>query len=481
MTMDELQTRQTEIRTRLQELDNQYAGEALPEDQRHEWDDLNQELEENERLIEELQVRTERIRQIATSGNGGEREAGATFQTGRPDVVRGEDIWDLTTIRSTFASPDEARDELHDRCRRAIERANFGDRRVNREEAQAHVELLLQRDSPDGELGRLILQTGSPIYRRAFGKWVMGKPHTPEEQRAFSLASTGIPIPYTLDPTIIPISSSVVNPLRAISNVGQIVGSNEWRATTSAAITVARAAEGVEATDNTPTLAQPVIVCSRVQGFVPFSIESGQDWAELESNMLRLFADAKDDEEATAFYSGNGTPPNPFGFSVGTTTTVALASGLTISAANVYSIENSLPPRWRPRAQWVANRAIYSVIRGIDTAGGAALWLRIGEGLANQPRSEGGFGNTGYTLAGYPANELSTAPATIVNAAKTIFFGDFSMFKIIDRVGMTVDLIPHLFGAVANYPTGQRGLYAFWRNGSKVLDAGAFRAGNGTT
>ena len=84
-------------------------------------------------------------------------------------------------------------------------------------------------------------------------------------------------------------------------------------------------------------------------------------------------------------------------------------------------------------------------------------------------------------LLGYPVNELSTMSATVVNTTKIMLIGDFSMFKIIDRVGMTVELVPQLFGATSRYPTGQRGLYAYWRNGSKVIDAVAFRALTGTT
>jgi predicted phage gp36 major capsid-like protein len=40
---------------------------------------------------------------------------------------------------------------------------------------------------------------------------------------------------------------------------------------------------------------------------------------------------------------------------------------------------------------------------------------------------------------------------------------------------MSVELIPHLFHTSNNRPSGQRGLYAVWRNGSKVLDPNAFR------
>jgi HK97 family phage major capsid protein len=277
------------------------------------------------------------------------------------------------------------------------------------------------------------------------------------------------------------VSASVVNPLRAISNVTQIVGSNEWRGVTAAAVTASRQSELTEATDNTPTLAQPTIVCSKAQCFIPFSIEAGQDWSGLEAAMSRLIADAKDDEEATAFLSGSGTPPAPFGLLTGVTGTTPASTGLTVTAANLYSLEGALAPRFRPRAQFVANRAIYNIIRALDTAGGAQLWLRIGDGMPNNPASDGGMGNTGLRLLGYPVNELSTMSATVVNTTKIMVIGDFSYFQIVDRVGLTVELIPHIFGATSRYPTGQRGIYAYWRNGSKVIDAVAFRALTGTT
>jgi HK97 family phage major capsid protein len=247
----------------------------------------------------------------------------------------------------------------------------FPDDRVRKDHAQDHIERLLQRDSRDGELGQIILRTGRPGYREAFVKFLGGAPLTGEESRAFNLSTTGLPVPYTLDPTVLPVSNSVVNPLRAISSVEQIVGSNEWRGLTAAAITASRVAEATEATDNTPTLAQPTIPTSKAHCFIPFSIESGQDWNGMDSALARLIADSKDDEEATAFAVGNGTPPNPSGAVTGATTTVAASTGLTITAANLYSLEASLGPRFRPRAQFVANRAMYNIIRALDTAGGA--------------------------------------------------------------------------------------------------------------
>jgi predicted phage gp36 major capsid-like protein len=35
-------------------------------------------------------------------------------------------------------------------------------------------------------------------------------------------------------------------------------------------------------------------------------------------------------------------------------------------------------------------------------------------------------------------------------------------------LGTTIDLIPHLFGATNNLPTGQRALFMNWRTGTQV-------------
>jgi HK97 family phage major capsid protein len=488
-SVEELSNYQKGVKSEIAALEEEYAGLPFPQDAREKYAELRETNDEIDSRVVELDKRQKYLEGL--SQDNGQTRA-MVFEPRREERVsiKERDIYDTSSVRIDPDNPDRGRQEYRDRAMRAVEITHFPDYSKygwTTERAQDHVAYLLdQMDTPDGQVARRILKTGSPQYRSAFRKWMSGVPMTNEEQRAFSLSTTGIPLTFVLDPTIIPVSASVVNPLRAISNVEQIVGANEWRGVTAAAITASRAAEAAVTTDNTPTLAQPAIVCSRVQAFVPFSVEAEGDWTGMDAALARLFADAKDDEEATAFNTGNGTPPNPFGVFTGATGTTALSTGLTITAANLYSIEAALAPRFRPRAQWVANRAIYNIIRALDTAGGAQLWLRIGELLDNNPRSDGGNGNTGLRLLGYPVNELSTCPATIVNGVKDILLGDFSMFKIIDRVGMNIELVQNLTqqavaGAGFGFPTGQRGLFAWWRNGSKVLDPVGFRAGTGTT
>jgi HK97 family phage major capsid protein len=262
-------------------------------------------------------------------------------------------------------------------------------------------------------------------------------------------------------------SNGVVNPIRAISRV-ETIAVDEWRGITTTGITASYAAEATETTDNSPTLVQPTVSTEKAQAFVPFSIEIGGDWPGLQTQMASALADARDTLEAGKFISGTGTN-EPFGVAVGTTNTVAASVGLTMTLANLYSLLAALPPRYRAQATFIGDLEILVRIRQFDTTGSsAAIWV---DSLQNDMASR---------LLGKPVYEVSEMPGTIVNAAKILIFGDFSRYLIVDRVGLTVDVIPHLFG-VNQRPTGQRGLYAYWRNGAKVLDANAFRALTGTT
>lgn len=80
------------------------------------------------------------------------------------------------------------------------------------------------------------------------------------------------------------------------------------------------------------------------------------------------------------------------------------------------------------------------------------------------------------TLLGKPVEEMSTMATATTTTTKWAIFGDWKQGYVIgDRLGMTVSIIPHLFGATNRYPTGQRGFYAFWRNDGRVQVPNALR------
>jgi HK97 family phage major capsid protein len=493
ITRDDRQARIDELERWLRDQHEEFSEDAFPDELREQWDANKLELDQHRQVMAELERRDDQLRAIGQ--RPANREEGATFGGGRqsgPQIISRmseADVYDLSAIRTSPLDPEMGQKGLHDRALRAIELARFPHEGARKQDdrVRSHIEHLMvsTQQAMPGELARHILMTGSPIYRRAFGKTLAGAPLNAEEQRALTLSTAGIAVPFTLDATIIPTSNSSVNPARALARKETIMGSNTWQGVSSGAITASRVAEATEATDNAPTLAQPSATVTKAHAFIPFTIEAGGggpagggDWGALETEMAKLLQDAKDDEEATAFVTGAGTGVNPQGFVTGTTATTAAASGLTVTAANIYALEAALPPRFRPNEQFVANRGIYNVVRGIDTAGGAALWLYISQGLVTQAPNPG---NTGATLLGRGAWEASAMQATVVNATKIMVVGDFNYFLVVDRLGMTIELVPHIFGAANRFPTGQRGLYAYWRNTSKVLSASAFVALTGTT
>lgn len=468
MTPDEIKARLGEIQSRMVGLDKEFAGQEMPEAERDEFKSLVGEREELEKLEKELRVRRELIEKAAEQPES--REAG--FQV-KKERVRGEDVFDLSTIRMSVNSPQEAVREMKERAKYAIEQGDFASDSIDPDEARGNAEKLLKTVDRDGALARRYLETGSPTYQRAFGKVLLGQEPTPEERTALGVtgANGGYAVPYTLDPTVIHTSTYSVNPFRAISRVIQITATT-WNGVSSAGISAAYAAEATEASDNSPTLVQPTITPVRAQAFVPYSIEIDQDWMGLQAEITSMISEAKDDLEASKFFGGSGTN-EPYGVSTGATATLNTAATATFAVADVYSTEVALPPRYRPRAEWIANRAIYNRIRQFDTAGGAQLWTEnLQRGLANQVPTPG---NTGYNLLSYPTNEVSTMGTSIATGGTIAILGDFSKFVIVDRVGMNVELIPHLFGSSNRYPTGQRAIYAIWRNGSKVVDGNAFR------
>ncbi|MEU2340061.1 phage major capsid protein [Streptomyces sp. NPDC013172] len=487
MTVEERTARQSEIRARLAEIDNEHSGATLPEDVQTEWDTISDEYASHDRAIEAANARAEQLRALASQPGATERvdlTAGTRSTGSRQSPAfhrRPENIYDLAEVRQQARSIDELPALYRDRAMRAIEVSAYPGAE-DREAAQSRAAHLLDTvDDEDGTLARRMLTTGSPLYSRAFGKLVMklnANALSAEESRALSLgvdASGGYAVPFQLDPTVILTSDGAINPLRQIARVEQITG-KVWEGVTSAGVTVTRGAEGDEAADNSPTLAQPSVGTERVQGFVPFTVELQRSWAALSSEMTALLQDAKDIEEASSFVLGDGTGTNaggvigtlPSGSKVGQ---IGSAGVLTVPD-DVFNIEQSLGARFRPKASWLANKAIYNKIRSAaqSKAGLAGdIWARLGGGMPPE-------------LAGYPAYEATAMDGTIessgAGANLVLLFGDFKKaFLIVDRIGMSIELVPHLFGPNRR-PTGQRGIYAIWSNNSKILVPNALRCLN---
>jgi len=467
-SVEELTSHQSVVKRELDDLNAEYAGLPFPDEARETFAAKTEVYTEIERRIAELNARKSMLERMAGNEHKVERVNEEMFTVRTSSRER--DIFDLSTIRG--GSVEQVNTEYRDRAMRAVEIATFPHPAARQDDIKAHIAHLLDsEDSEDKWLAKRILQTGSPAYRRAFGKTLAGVPLSPEEQRALSHtgASGGFAVTFDLDPTIVPTSNGAVNPFRRVCRVESITAP-EWRGVSSGAVVATYRAEADEVGDNTPTLAQPAFTPQRADAFIPFSIEIGQDWGGLQSEMAKLIQDGKDTLEAAQFATGVGTTVFPQGITVGATVTATTGTTTVLAVNDIYKTEEALPPRFRPNAQWFANRFIYNKVRQLDTAGGANLWVQdLRQGLAANAT-----GNTGYTLIGYPANEASGMAASLATTTKLAVLGDPSYYVVVDRIGMNIELIPHLFATANNRPSGQRGIIALWRNTARVFDAAGF-------
>ena len=473
MTLEELRARLAAIDVRLADLGEEFRDAELPETEQTEWDGLDAERTKVASSISRIEARMARMTELADAGSS---ERGS--DSGSAAFHRTRDLHDIDAVRKEARSEEDFVERLQDNARRINEKLHFSPQ-VDKARAQERIESLIANVDSKGDLAKRIMVTGTATYERAFGKAALSQSVqglNAEEARALSLGSNadgGYAVPVQLDPTVIHTSALHINPLRGLARVVQITG-KEWQGVTQATgITVSRSAEADPATPSSPTFAQPTIKAERVTAFVPFSFEIESDWAAMRSEITLMLNEAKDVEEAESFMTGAGTGVLPQGLLVGlgagqTVETGALPTAAKpLTAADIFALEEAIPVRYRASAQFLGSKSVYNKIRQIDTAGGADLWERIGAGLPSQ-------------LIGYSLHEASTMPGFPADATanvKILVFGDFRNYLIVDRIGMSVELVPHVFKTSGSniVPTGQRGLFAVWRNNAKVLVADGFR------
>jgi HK97 family phage major capsid protein len=130
----------------------------------------------------------------------------------------------------------------------------------------------------------------------------------------------------------------------------------------------------------------------------------------------------------------------------------------------VRAIFGALGPRYRPNASFMSSIDTMNEVRGFDTSGGLSNQTVD----LTQPYNFQVLGRPYYENSGFPDFTGTTGAANI------LVVGDFRNYVIFDRIGSRVEFIPHLMGA-NNRPSGQRGLYFWWRVGGKTVNTNGFR------
>jgi HK97 family phage major capsid protein len=387
-----------------------------------------------------------------------------------PDSIpenRFRNPWDLSEVRTFGRSNEDVGQELRSRALAAIEKMSGANDKVR----QAATNIIETFDDASSTIARHCLITSSPEYLRAWSKCARGRGNTltPDEQRALERAMSltgsagGYLVPFQLDPTVIITANGSRNQIRQVAR--QVVATgNKWNGVSSGAVSWSWDAEATEVSDDATTFAQPAIDIFKAAGFIPISIEALEDEQNVTSEVARLLSFGRDVLEAAAFATGTGSQPQGIITALtGGSSVVNSATTDTFAAADVYALDGALPARYRVNASWLGHRKIYNRIRQFDTAGGAQMWERINAGQPGE-------------LLGRTALESEDMDGVIDASAENyvLVYGDFDNYVIADRIGMTVEFIPHLVGTNRR-PTGSRGWYAYYRVGADSVNDGAFR------
>ncbi|WP_329338586.1 phage major capsid protein [Streptomyces sp. NBC_00663] len=426
----------------------------------------------NEQIAHEQRV--EAVRSAALVPGAQERPPGEAPQFMRS---RGNPYEDLDRVRGANLMDRATVGDLRTRALYAVELAA----ELLTEDQQERTEKLVRADRR-GRIAQHILLTGSDDYMRAFEALLenAGNPALLEDEEAYAYklaeahrramsltdAAGGFLVPFTLDPTIILTNAGSANPFRQVATVKTIT-TDTWNGVSSAGVTAGWLAEANQVGDNSPAFAQPSIKPEKAAAWVQGSFEVLAD-SGFGAEVGPLLADAKDRLEAASFATGTGV-----GQAKGVITAVSAVAGSVVASAtadtyavaDVYAVEQALPPRYRLTGSpvWMANKTIINKTRQFDTAGGSSFWANLGMGQPEQ-------------LLGAPIYEASAMDG-VIDAAQNnyiLLLGDFRNFYIVDRVGMTMVYEPLVKGANGR-PTGEAGWFAYWRTGSDVVNADAFR------
>lgn len=459
MNIDELRSKVAELRDEIETLS---TTEDITPEQDERLDAALDEIEARTAELAKAEERAAKIEQV--------RSVTVERTPGVPQFMRRTE----TDVDYRTAAPQE----LRSAALKTVE----ADREAGLSpEQQEQVEKLLRSSNGNTDglaIAKRLLITERAEYKSGFVKAMFGyNGYTPEEARALdefraaALSPTsagGFGVPVLIDPTIILTSQGSSN---AVYNAARkvTITTDKWNGVTSAGANWSWDGEAVQVSDDAPTLAQPSVTAHKAAGFIPYSIEIGQDYPDFAGEMSRLLAEGYSELLAQALVVGSGSG-QPKGIAVALNATASEVLPTTdgaFGAVDVYALWDALPERFRTNAKWLSSTATMNSVRRFATGSSnsdANFTVNITQESVPQL-----FGRE-YMTSEYMADFTGTT-----GQSDYLIIGDFNHFLVAQRAGMSVELVPHIFSTNAGRPTGQRGWYAWARVGSDAIVTNAFR------
>lgn len=372
-------------------------------------------------------------------------------------IIKPHEAANILDIRSMNST------QLTDTVKRGTEERGFD---------SSNVVALIKRHRGDLDWLRNIAARSTDQYAQAFAKLITGTNPaflTDSERAAVAVGTNsqgGYLVPTHLDPSLILTNDGSSNALRRVARVVTLTREKTWNGVSTAGVTASWDGEIAEVSDDSPTFGAPSIPTYAAQAFVQATYQAVEDIEGLASEILVLFADAKDRLEGAAHCVGSGSsqPTGIFTAIDGVNETVSTTAA-TIGLVDLTAIKRAVGPRWRKTGVFVMNPLYADAIRALGSAMGASYTVDLNSA------------NTDMIL-GRPLIETDDAPTTQTTTAldNEVIYGDLSQFVIVDKPGSTaIEYVPHLFNTSNNLPDGRRGWFMHWRTGSDSVNDAAFQ------
>jgi HK97 family phage major capsid protein/HK97 family phage prohead protease len=207
-----------------------------------------------------------------------------------------------------------------------------------------------------------------------------------------------------------------------------------------------------------PEFGQAEIVVKEVNTFVDISNQLLADSAGQAETEVRLaLAEDFGQKEGAAFLNGNGVL-EPMGI-MNDPNIAHTVNGhaVNLSADKLIDLMYSLPAQYRNAGAWAMNGTTLATVRKLKDGQGNYLW---------QPAFQAGEPET---ILGRPVVEMVDLP-NVADGAFPIVYGDWSGYRIVDRVGLSILVNPYLLAT-----NGITRIHATRRVGGGVLQAAKFR------
>jgi HK97 family phage major capsid protein len=395
------------------------------------------------------------------------------------NVVLPHDVEPILDGRALVRTPAG---ELRDRAMRILEGEDSRGVAGLSSDQKDKVDSLLRRSSTrdfdSNHIALRMVTTENDAYHSAFVKSIeagmsgRSAAYTPEEaaaMRTFDEARAmagqvdtagGYGVPVLIDPTII-LTSQGHTAVVLQDCTHKTITTDTWKGVTSAGMSWSYDSEGSEVSDDTPTLAQPSIPVWLQRGFLPYSVEVGDDYPGLAQELGMLLAESYAD--AAAYYSAIGTGSSqPKGWQVAldadTNVEVVVTTDGGFAGQDVSKAWSALPERFRGNAVWYMHSNVGEAIAAFSTSTNLA-WFT---GDLRDPAVPS-LRQRPVKFSDYFQSFVSGS----TGALNILSVGDPRGYIWVTRTGMSVEAVPHLFGTSnPGRPTTQRGLLAYARNGA---------------